>query len=196
MNRKEHPCFQHDWSWNALLDHALLVRITVSHITQDAGASDHQSVNAMRRSIQHLPMDTAAVPVDSGGTQKVPRLMHAQDGVASLLPSAPVLCSGVGSEQEPTISAETCRSQLGDRTFNILRQAMLQQQETFIEQLWDLHKLTRAQHRKAALLPASPCVAAERAEATNDVFSRDVQAQKRSLTMPVSYTHLTLPTKA
>lgn len=52
------------------------------------------------------------------------------------------------------INADSCRSSLGDRTFAILRKAMLQQQEIFLEQLWELHKLARTQGRKAALLAA------------------------------------------
>ena len=140
-------------------------------------------MDGMRRSIQNLPMDTAAVPGGSGMKHKVAKLMHAHDGVAALSPTAPVMLSGGSIEQEVGISTETCKSQLGERTFNILRQAMLQQQETFIEQLWDLHKLTRAQHRKAALLPANPYVAEKQVDHAIDVFSRDVQEHQRTLTM-------------
>jgi hypothetical protein len=87
------------------------------------------------------------------------------------------------SAQDPGITPEVCKSQLGERTFNLLRQAMLQQQETFIEQLWDLHRLTRAQHRKVVLLPAEEEASAPEQSVAKDVFSRSMQEQVRNDTM-------------
>lgn len=118
---------------------------------------------------------------------KVARFMHSHADVVadfSTPMQAPVMyCGPSAHEHESRISAETCKSQLGERTFNILRQAMLQQQETFIEQLWDLHRLTRTQHRRAALLPAEPVVLQQQVEPAVSVFSRNRQEQIRSQTM-------------
>lgn len=142
------------------------------------------------------PNGYATLRAGDGVKQKVARLMHSQDDAVADFPTpmqAPLMyCTPSACDSEPYISAEACKSQLGERTFNILRQAMLQQQETFIEQLWDLHRLTRTQHRRAALLPTVST--AQQVEPSVDLFSRTVQERIRNQTMNEISKLPTIPT--
>jgi hypothetical protein len=98
-------------------------------------------------------------------------------------PSTPFLDSHTPQPLEASLSTELCRSKLGDRTFHVLRHAMLQQQELFIEQLWELHRLTRTQGRRAVLLQSEPRLLNEQVDVVRDVLSRQRQELIRSQTL-------------
>jgi hypothetical protein len=121
----------------------------------------------------------------SGGEDSLPKVAKLTHTSAHVSPVKAVTmkCASTACAQGPEITPEACKSQLGEDTYSILRQAMLQQQETFIEQLWDLHRLTRAQHRKVALLPLEEEACAPEQSLPKDGFSRSKQEQLRNDTM-------------
>ena len=84
-----------------------------------------------------------------------------------------------------TISAERCREMLGPRSFALLREAMLQQQDTFSDQLWELHRLARVQGRKRMLASTEQALGLQQnaRDPCTDIFSRKQQAELRNLTM-------------
>jgi hypothetical protein len=126
--------------------------------------------------------EAAGTSVGEDALPKVAKLMHTVAHV-SPVKAITMKCAPAACAQEPRITPEVCKSQLGERTYNLLRQAILQQQETFTEQLWDLHRLTRAQHRKVMLLPLEEEACAPARSVPRDVFSRSKQQQVRNRTM-------------
>lgn len=121
-----------------------------------------RSEKGMRESIT---ADPGRVPVDDAPARGVKRRFEqarpnaATPGRPEMSPTCSSPCPSFADAPSTVrpgrvMNANACRLSLGDRTFAILRQAMLQQQETFLEQLWELHKLARTQGRKAALLSA------------------------------------------
>lgn len=91
------------------------------------------------------------------------------------------------------MNADTCRSSLGDRTFAILRNAMLQQQETFLEQLWELHKLARTQGRKAAVLATDAQLVPAQGEGQSIVLNPQQQLHLHQMTMQAILGMQTIP---
>jgi hypothetical protein len=127
-----------------------------------------------------------------GSLPKVAKLMHSSAHVPTFK-AITVMCAPTPCAPEPGITPEVCKSQLGERTYNLLRRAMLQQQERFTEQLWDLHRLTRAQHRKVVLLPSEDVASAPEHSVPRNVFSRSMQEQVRNDTMNAIWLLPTVP---
>ena len=94
---------------------------------------------------------------------------------------------------ERVMNTDTCRSSLGDRSFAILRNAMLQQQETFLEQLWELHRLARSQGRKAALLATDARLTPVQSDAQAVVLNPQQQVHLHQMTMEAILGMQTIP---
>jgi hypothetical protein len=93
------------------------------------------------------------------------------------------------------ISTEQCRSVLGMRTFSLLREAIKQQQDVFVEQLWDLHRLARAQGRQSMHTSAEAALGLQQDKvgAASGIFSRERQGQVHARTCASILSLATLP---
>lgn len=92
------------------------------------------------------------------------------------------------------IDVSECRAVLGEPSFTLLRGAMLAQQDLFLEQLWELHRLARVQGRKALQPDIDVTADSMTAESRNigcGIFNREHQAALRAETM---HTICALPT--
>eukprot|EP00892_Ulva_mutabilis_P006585 jgi/Ulvmu1/4299/UM002_0020.1 len=108
-------------------------------------------------------------------------------------PCPTIIDAPTGVRADSFINADACRSALGDRTFAILRTAMLQQQEIFLEQLWELHKLARTQGRKAAVLATDAQLAPVPGEAPEIVLNPKEQLHLHQMTMQAILGMQTIP---
>jgi hypothetical protein len=115
----------------------------VQHPSLSRGAfTSDVVVRSLAAETLHRAPDSIHDDLDALPTSSCPRFLHQ---------SCPeTMASSIG-----IVSAQSCRARLGDHTYSVLRSAMVQQSELFIEQLWDLHRLTRQHGRKAALLEAA-----------------------------------------
>lgn len=97
------------------------------------------------------------------------------------------------SRASPTCSADDVRARLGDRAFTVIRQAMLAQQEAWIDQLWELHRLAQTQARRVALLGTDLADLTAAHGASSVVFDRQRQATSRAQIMRSIRTLPTIP---
>jgi hypothetical protein len=131
-------------------------------------------------------------PAPVSAFQACARAAPAQGGPAPVSPSARLeaLSSqpGATSSENACISAAECVVRLTSRTCAILRGAMIAQQDTFTDQLWELHRVTRVQGQKAMLLSAYPASAGGNLQDSwlgvgSSLFSRHHQTDLLTLTM-------------
>lgn len=107
-------------------------------------------------------------------------------------------CKGLADPMPPhsrSVSTEQCREALGDHTFMLIREAMLQQQDTFQSQLWEMHRLTCVQNRKSleASTEAALGLRSSSSDPSNCIFSRSHQAHMKATARQQIMTLPTLP---
>jgi hypothetical protein len=84
---------------------------------------------------------------------------------------------------------------LGTQTFSLLREAIMHQQDTFVEQLWDLHRLARVQGQKTVQSSAEATLGLHRnrLDSASGIFSREKQKAVHAQTMDSIVSLDTLP---
>lgn len=94
-----------------------------------------------------------------------------------------------------SVSTEQCREVLGDHTFILMREAMLQQQDTFQHQLWETHRLARVQGHKSLVASTEAALGLRSggSDPSNCIFSRSHQAHMKAVAMQRIVSLPTLP---
>lgn len=145
-----------------------------------SGNGSNQSPRDQARYIGEKAIDPSQLVTGSGAVLCAPSAATA----AHTAPSAELGSSEPPSTADDSVDAppaDKVRERLGNRTFTILRNAMLQQQDAFMEQLWELHRLTRVQHRKVMLLHTEGVNLSQLPSCFDRSTQADRKAERRSL---------------
>jgi hypothetical protein len=149
----------------------------------------HASAGELSTSLKPSPSRYSKAIMQSTAFQKNASQVTGLATVAAPTPSKGFLL------QRPLEPDTTqCLSILGARTFKLLREVMLSQQDTFLEQLWELHRVARVQGRKQMMATLLDAAGDRDSSLTGpDIFNRSRQVEIHAETMQSIVTLPTLP---